>query len=348
MTDLRVCFVCSSLGSKCGIANFTEDLAKSLDDNGAEVFLTNNIKKFKSIRDFNPDIVNIQFEYSLYPTPELNRLFNKLRRAGITSAITLHGWSDWSTEENDVIERKADKIFVLNERFKRRLIERGNSPEKIEVIPMGFRNFKLEDRDSVRDKLRIDRDRKVVGLYGFFELWKGFDKGAKAVAILKRAYPDVLLLVKSFSKRYDMAKKAEKDFEKIVKKAGIDVMEIGGRDMYLPLDKIASVLHACDVLLYPYQELFTYSSSAAIRDGISSLVPIVASDIAFFGDIPNDCVLKVKTNNPRDMAIVISEVFENKDLREIMIKNQHELLKRHSWDKIGKLYIDAIQKIISD
>lgn len=347
MTDLRVCFVCRSLGTQCGIANFTEDLSKVLDNNGAEVFLTNNIKKFQTIKDFNPDIVDIQFEYSLYPTPDLNRFLNRLRRAGIRSAITMHGWSDWSTEDNNVIEHKADKIFVLNERFKRRLIERGNSPDKIVAIPMGIRKFKLEGRDSVREKLRIDRDKKVVGLYGFFELWKGFDKGAGTVAILKKVYPDISLLVRSFSKGYDMAKKAEKNFEEIVKKAGIDVIEVGRRDMYLPLDKIVSVLHACDVLLYPYQELFTYSSSAAIRDGISSLVPIAASDIPFFGDIPNDCVLKAKTNSPRDMAIAISEIFENKELREMMI-NQRVLAEKYSWDNIGKLYIDTVQKIISD
>lgn len=344
MSDLRVCLVCSSLGTFCGISNYMEDLAKSLDNNGVEVLLTNSIKNFKRIRDFKPDIVNIQFEYSLYPTPDLNRFLNKLRRAGITSAITMHGWSDWSVEDNDVIEHKADKIIVLNEKFKMRLLERGNSPDKFVVIPMGFREFNLQDRDKVREKLRIESNRKVVGLYGFFELWKGFDKGAKAVEILKKAYPDVLLLVKSYSKGYDMAKKAEKKFDEIVKKAGVDIIGVGGRDMYLPLDKIASLLHACDVLLYPYQELFTYSSSAAIRDGISSRVPIVASDIPFFGDIPDDCVLKVKTNSPMEIAIAISEIFENNDLRERMVNNQRELVEKHSWKNVTKLYIDTVQK----
>lgn len=345
MTDFRVCLVCSSLGLPCGISNYTDDLAKALDKNGAEILLTNNIKNFRSIEAFKPDLVNIQFEYSLYHIHELNHFLNRLRRMKITSAITMHGWSDWSVEDNDIIEHKIDKIIVNNLRLKRRLIERGNSPDKIRIIPMGFRNFKLEDRDKVRERLRIDKDRKVVGLYGFFETWKGFNTGVKATGILQKEYSDISLLVRSFSKGYEMAKNAEKTFDTVVKEEGIDVIEVGGRGMYLPLNKIASILHACDVLLYPYQELFTYSSSAAIRDGIASLTPIVASDISFFEDIPNNCLLKVRTNNPRDIAATISKIFENKDLREQMVLNQKELVERYSWNNIGKIYMDELQNI---
>jgi len=346
MSDLRICLVCSSLGTPCGIANYTENLAKALDKNGAEVLLTNNIKNFKHIEEFGGDIVVIEFEYSLYPTPDLNRFLNKLRRRGITSAITMHGWSDLSVEENEVIENKADKIIVLNDRFRRRLIERGNSPDKVMVIPMGFRQFKLEERAKVRARLRIPDDRKVVGIYGFFELWKRFDVGAKAVALLREKYPNISLLVRSFSKRYKMAKEAEKIFGEVVKSEGIDVIEIGARDMYLPLEKIASVLHACDVLLYPYQELFTYSSSAAIRDGISSFVPIVASDIPFFGDIPDGCVLKVKSGGYEDMATAIARIFEDEELRERMIKCQREVVEKYSWDNVAREFLEVIGSII--
>jgi len=344
MSNLRVCLVCSTLGVPCGIGDYTNSLAKALDRAGADVLLINNIKKgFNSIINFKPDIVNIQFEYSLYPIADLNRFLNKLRRYGIISAITMHGWSDLSVEENNVIENKADRIIVLNDRFRRRLIERGNSPDKVMVIPMGFRQFKLEERAKVRARLRIPDDRKVVGMFGFFEPWKRFDKGAKAVALLQKKYHDnISLLVRSFSKGYEMAKEAEKIFGDVVKSEGVDVIEIGARDMYLPLEKIASALHACDVLLYPYQELFTYSSSAAIRDGISSFVPVVASDIPFFGDIPDGCVLKVRSCSYRDMAAAIMEIFENEKLREEMIKNQRELVEKYSWDNVAKLFIKSI------
>jgi len=343
MTNFRVCLVCSSLGLPCGIGNYTDDLAKALDKNGANILLTNNIKNFRSIEAFKPDLVNIQFEYSLYHIHELNRFLNRLRRMKITSAITMHGWSDWSVEDNDIIEHKVDKIIVSNLRLKRRLIERGNSPDKIIIIPMGFRNFKLEDRDKVRERLRVDKDRKMVGMYGFFETWKGFDKGVKAIGILQKEYPDISLLIRSFSKGYEMAKTAEKSFEAVVKEEGVEVIEVGGRGMYLPLDKIASALHACNALLYPYQELFTYSSSAAIRDGISSFVPIASSAISFFEDIPDDCVLKVKTNNPREIAIAISEIFEREDLREQMVTKQKELVERYSWNNIGIIYMHELQ-----
>ena len=344
MSNLKICLVCSSLGTTCGIANYTEDLAKALDKNGTEVLLTNNIKNFKHIEEFGADIAVTEFEYSLYPTPDLNRFLNKLRRRGITSAITMHGWSDLSVEENEVIETKADKIIVLNDRFRRRLIERGNSPDKVMVIPMGFRQFKLEERTKTRARLRIPDDRKVVGMFGFFEPWKRFDVGAKAVALLQKKY-DISLLVRSFSKRYKMAKEAERVFGDVVESEGVDVIEIGARDMYLPLEKIASVLHACDVLLYPYQELFTYSSSAAIRDGISSFVPIVASDIPFFGDIPDGCVLKVKSGGYEDMATAISRIFEDEELREEMIKCQREVVEKYSWDNVAREFLEVIGSV---
>ena len=342
MSDLKICLVCSTIGVPCGIGNYTLSFAEALDSAGADVLLVNNIKKdFDSIVNFKPDIANIQFEYSLYPIADLNRFLNKLRRHKIMSAITMHGWSDLSVEENEVIENKADKIIVLNDRFRRRLIERGNSPDKVMVIPMGFRQFKLEERTKVRARLRIPDDRKVVGMFGFFEPWKRFDVGAKAVALLQKKY-HVSLLVRSFSKRYKMAKEAERVFGDVVKSEGVDIIEVGARDMYLPLEKIASVLHACDVLLYPYQELFTYSSSAAIRDGISSFVPIVASDIPFFGDIPDGCVLKVRSGGYEDMATTISRIFEDEELREEMIKNQREVVEKYSWDNVAREFLGIL------
>jgi len=342
MSDLKICLVCSTIGVPCGIGNYTLSFAEALDSAGADVLLVNNIKKdFDSIVNFKPDIANIQFEYSLYPIADLNRFLNKLRRHKIMSAITMHGWSDLSVEENEVIENKADKIIVLNDRFRRRLIERGNSPDKVMVIPMGFRQFKLEERAKVRARLRIPDDRKVVGMFGFFEPWKRFDVGAKAVALLQKKY-HVSLLVRSFSKRYKMAKEAERVFGDVVKSEGVDIIEVGARDMYLPLEKIASVLHACDVLLYPYQELFTYSSSAAIRDGISSFVPIVASDIPFFGDIPDGCVLKVRSGGYEDMATTISRIFEDEELREEMIKNQREVVEKYSWDNVAREFLGIL------
>jgi len=336
------------MGAPCGIGNYTLSFAEALERAGAEVLLVNNIRKdFDSILNFKPSTVNIQFEYSLYPIADLNRFLNRLRRQGIMSAITMHGWSDLSVEENEVIENKADKIIVLNDKFRRRLIERGNSPDKVMVIPMGFRQFKLEERAKTRARLRIPDDRKVVGMFGFFEPWKRFDVGAKAVALLRKKYHDnISLLVRSFSKRYKMAKEAERIFGDVVKSEGVDTIEIGARDMYLPLEKIASVLHACDVLLYPYQELFTYSSSAAIRDGISSFVPIVASDIPFFGDIPDGCVLKVKSGSHEDMAAAITRIFEDEELRERMIKCQREVVEKYSWDNVAREFLEVIGSII--
>lgn len=337
----KIAILCTTLDDECGLSEYTLSLKEGLGKNGVNVLLVKDIANFKAIKKFKPGVVITQFEYGLYTAPDLNRFFNKLRRASIKSVITLHGVNDWDSIKNDLIEHKSDAIIVHSERARRRLTERG-VPAMISVIPHGIKKFKLVDKKRIRDKLGIEKDTKVVGIHGFFEPYKNYDKVAEAVGILQRIYPNVVILQLCHSKSHNEAESARKRFEDVIKREKIKVITLG--ENYLPSEKIAQALHAADCVVYPYLETFSYSVSGAIRMAISANTPIVCSDITFFEDIPDDCVLKIRTNIPKDIAIGISGILEDEELRERMVNNQRELVERHSWKNIGKFYIDAIQK----
>lgn len=342
----KVVILCSTLDEECGLSEYTLSLKEGLEENGAKVLLVKDIAKFKSIEKFNPDIVIIEFEYGLYTAPDLNRFFNRLRREGIKIVVTLHGINDWDAIKNDLIEHTPDAIIVHTERARRRLTERGVPADKVSVIPHGIKKFRLNDRGKTRRKLGIEKDTKVVAIHGFFEPYKNYDKVAEAVGILQRIYPDVVILQLCHSKGHNEAEVARNRFKEVVRREKIKVIRMGRK--YLPSEKIIHALHVADCVVYPYLETFPYSVSGAIRMAISANVPLVCSDITFFEDIPADCALKLRTNIPNDIAIGISGIFEDKELSEQMVNNQQELVEKHSWKNISKLYIDSIQKIIGD
>ncbi len=340
---MKIAMICSSAEAVCGIGDFTKELSLALEALGEEVYVTTKIGDMKHIFEIEPDVVLIQHEYSLYSYIELQRLFIQLRKRGIKNYITLHGWNDAFTTMNKMIESQSGGIIVLNEKFKRRLVERGVALEsKINAIPMGVRSF------NVKKKNREDSEAKdkIVGMFGFLELYKGFIEGINAVEYLTSKYDyKVTVILIAFTKRFPAEVLYEKQLDSVIAKSGLNVIRVG-RGTFLPIDKVLSTLSVCDCLLYPYStDMFTYSSSAALRDGIASRSPVVATDITFFDDVPaiddkkeEGCILKAPTSSPEDLALAMKRIFEDKQVRERLLQNSEQFIKKYSWENVALQY----------
>lgn len=339
---MKIAMICSSAEAVCGIGDFTRELSLALEALGEEVYITTEIGDMKHIFEIEPDVVLIQHEYSLYSYIDLQRLFIQLRKRGIKNYITLHGWNDAFKDMNKTIESQSGGIIVLNEKFKRRLVERGAPESKINTIPMGIRNF------NVKKKNREDSEAKdkIVGMFGFLELYKGFIEGINAVKYLTSNYDyKVTVILIAFTKRFPAEVQYEKQLDRVIAESGLNVIRVG-RGSFLPIDKVLSTLSVCDCLLYPYStDMFTYSSSAALRDGIASRSPVVATDITFFDDVPaidakkeEGCILKAPTSSSEDLALAMKRIFEDKQVRERLLQNSEQFIKKYSWENIALQY----------
>ena len=325
---MKIAIICPSKDMTCGIGNYSKSLVDTLK-NKAEVLYSNEVNS--KVFEFAPDMVNFQWEYGLYDTASITRILNILRKKGICTSITLHGWSDYDTK-NKIVETMFDRYIVLNEGFKKHLIKRGIT-KPIHVIPLGMHSYELSDEDRMfaRDILGIHQNEPVVGAFGFLETYKNFRTIMEALAEIKMG----MLLLCSYSKDNNSAA----DLQQLASRLGVKYIRLAG---YMSINSVVKVLNACDAIVYPYVDVFTYSSSAALRTGINSLSPVIANDITFFDDVPDVAekgpVYKVKNS----LGEAIKTVLMDKTLRRSLIENAQTYIKINSWDTIADKYLQVV------
>lgn len=316
----------------CGIGDYSRSLANALKDK-VEVLFSSEVNE--KVLEFAPDAVNFQWEYGLYEAGMVAADLNILRKMGIRTIATLHGFSDYDAK-NQIIETMFDEYIVLNEGFKKHLLKRGIE-KPVHVIPLGMQSYEFsqEDRVLVRDILGIGGNEIMVGAFGFLELYKNFNSIIEALAKIQ----GISLLLCSYSK--DPANSYALELQQLASHLGVKYRHLNG---YMSLNSVIKVLHACNALVYPYVDVFTHSSSAAIRTGICSLAPVIANDITFFDDIPdiNEGGPVFKARN--GVVEALNKVLTDESVRRSMIENAKAFIKQNSWDNIADQYLRILNK----
>ncbi|MDP2755914.1 MAG: hypothetical protein Q8P40_16245 [Nitrospirota bacterium] len=332
---MKIAIICPSKDMTCGIGDYSRSLAEAMKDK-AEVIYANDINE--KVLEFKPEVLNLQWEYGLYDGASITTLLNIIRRKGIHTSVTLHGWSDYDSK-NKIIENLFDSYVVLNQGFKQHLVKRGIK-KPIHVIPMGVHEYEFNKNDSVlvRDLLGLGEKELVVGAFGFLELYKNYHTIIDALV----QFSGITFLLCSYSKDPNSGYAVE--LQQRASRLGVKYKHLSS---YMSMDTVAKVLHACDALVYPYVDVFTYSSSAAIRTGISSLAPVIASDITFFNDVPD-----VSEGGPvykarNGLVEAITKVLTDESIKKSLVENAQVFTKENNWNKIADLYIRAIASDIT-
>lgn len=356
LVRMRVVIACPTLEENvekiaCGIGLYTVDLGRALESLGCEVFLTNELADVDYLVSVEPDAVVVQHEYSFFWDVSLEKLLRRLRREGrrrgFKTFVVVHGWNDVYEEQNEAIELLAENVVVHREDLKWRLVERGVDDRRVHVVPMGFRRF-----DFPTEKKRKPKGGRsaLIASFGFLEPYKNFVRLVEALRVLRdeHGYNPTLVLC-GFSKGHVFAESYGQLVDRAARASRINVIKVGHSQL-LPLERIVNTLHSSDCVVLPYKEPLSYSSSAALRDCISSLTPVVVPDIRFFADVPSiqeseaeGCVFKVADSTPETLASGIAEVLENEALREKLIENAKKMIEKYSWERVAKKWIELLQ-----
>ena len=329
---MKIAIICPSKDMTCGIGDYSRSLANALKGK-AEILYANEVNG--KVLEFEPDTVNFQWEYSLYDARKVTADLNILRKKGIQTNVTLHGFSDYDSK-NQILEAMFDEYIVLNEGFRQHLIKRGIG-KPIHVIPLGMQGhaFGKDDRALVRDILGIGENEIVVGAFGFMELYKNFHTIIEALASIR----GITFLLCSYSKEINSEYAVE--LQQTAASLGVKFKHLSG---YMSMNSVAKVLHTCNALIYPYVDVFTYSSSAAIRTGICSLAPVIANDITFFDDIPDVSqggpAYKVKNG----LVDSINKVLGDESIKRSLVENAQVFINLNSWDNIADQYLRVLNK----
>ena len=268
---------------QCGIASFTDDLARALvrarpeaevlvvgmNDGQAypypaRVRLTidqDDLAAYgaaaDALNELDIGVLCVQHEFGIFGGPAGSYLLTTLRRVRAPVVTTLHTVLErFTPEQCAVIEELAflsEKVLVMSERAVRFLVAQGVPRRKVGFVHHGIPDLRA-DRDAGKARLGLS-GRSLILTFGLLSPNKGIETALRALPAVTRDVPDVTYLVLGATHPHVRARHGEAYRERLTRLAAdLGVADhVRFDDRFVEPDVIARALAAADVCLFPYR-----------------------------------------------------------------------------------------------
>ncbi len=281
-------------------------------------------KLIQHIKQYNIDMIVVQFNYGLFNFAELSKLINS-----IPTIITMHSTKDpeyKSLREIKESLKKAKRIVVHS-------IADLNRLKKLGLVD----NIMLFPHPLLEYMPKYKSFDFTLATFGFFLPNKGLIETIEAFKILKPKYPELKL--KMLNSEYPL-----KISKELIKKASSMLIEgIELKTNFLSDEEVLDELSNSDIVLYPYQ-FSSESASGAVRYAISADKEIITTPLEIFDDIKD---FSFQSGfSPEDIAIKIEEVIHHIQNDSQLIVNKRTIrrnyIKTHTYKTLAKRFENMI------
>lgn len=294
---------------------------------------------YESIISDNVWVVLIQFNYGFFDFYIFRDFVERLFSSGRKVSITLH-----STTDPDSAIYLNKKLSCLSGAFSRceniivhsindvgRLRKIG-LVENVTLMPQGVY---ASSGDSLGFKFRSAGF--VVASYGFFLPHKGFIELIDAVYKLNEMGVDVSLLMLNAaydsSVSYDLISLARENIRNLGLEDKISIVSD-----FLSDELSIGLLRNSDLVVFPYQETGE-SSSAAVRMGLASGVPVAVTPLQIFDDV-RDVVFRLPGTSSFDIAegikVIMDQVLRNSEEVDEILSRAEKWKEKRYYSALGR------------
>lgn len=280
----NVAFLSTYPSRECGLATFTQDLARALDDmdllrRPRVIAVSDNknysysdrvimelsqhdresyIKTAQAVNSSDIELLVIEHEYGIFGGDSGEYILDFIDNLRIPVITTLHTvLSEPSSKQRKILRhlgKKSAKVVTMAKNTKP-ILETvyGINPSKIEVIHHGVPYRELEKREKLKEKHGFS-GRSIVSTFGLLSPGKGLEYGIEAIAKVAKHHKDILYLILGQTHPVVKAQFGEAYREKLMEM--VDQLGIGDHvkfvDKYLTKDEIIHYLQLSDIYMTPY------------------------------------------------------------------------------------------------
>ncbi len=383
MTSLRIGYVTTYPPTPCGIAEYTEDLVRSIKDlsdlslvifadgltdhkvSFREVAVvsaffpgrSNYVKLLNEVKKYGPfDVIHVQHEYGLFPpSGSFISLLKRLRKHTNALIITLH--TVYHTLRGSVLVRHqadmcsvADAIIVHSPIMEFELWAQGISLSKVHLIPHGTRiNRSNVRKDAVLKKFGVSylKDKFIFAVVGFIRKDKGLDVLLKAFKKVASMRSNVALLIAGTPQGSEGIKHA-REVRKLARELGPLTERIAEVRRYLTRRELAELIKAADVVVLPYRdEPGVLGVSGMLHTVIGCLKPVICCRTPRLSECTSLVTeASVAPDDPDDLAEKMLYAVDNYREFTALFKPLFELAVRTSWRNIARKHLLLYEKIL--
>jgi glycosyltransferase involved in cell wall biosynthesis len=285
---ISIAYVATCPPRQCGIATFTNDLARSiLATDAAATVSWAAIDQRSAMLDYGPDVrwriqqgdpasyraaaealnrsnvdvVAIQHEFGLYGAwndgfaDHLEPFFDVLRKPVVTTMHTVlpRPHPSYRSAVQRIGQRSA-AVVVMAETARRLLMQEYGLPEgRVHVIPHGVPPMPPTDQVQAKAKLGLE-GRTVVATFGLVDPRKGLEYAIGAMRAVAERHPEALYLILGRTHPEFVRASGESYRDKLA--TLVDSLGVSEHvrfiDRYLAQEDIVAYLRATDVYVTPY------------------------------------------------------------------------------------------------
>jgi hypothetical protein len=320
----KICIL-STWNIKCGISQYCKNFYDALIGNGCTTKVFSNTENYVDIFNFiktnNFNIFIVQYEPSIIQNFEIllsNILILKRHNKRIKIYFVIH------SEYKDLF--KLDGIIDGFIYHKPNTLNFKNT--KVNIIPMAVPIFVPDNEKSFyRQKYGIPDHKFVISTVGFMFGWKQHANVLQGMVSTLNQNKDVVIqLLTSFhSINNGECIEEYNKIRKVVSENNIESQVIHVTE-YIPQQELSERLFLSD-LGFLWSGIETTSSSASLKEFVSSRLPVVRTNSSHYHDIESGC--EITGQDMGQFVLAIQGLISNKEklitLKNCMNKNYEEM-----------------------
>jgi glycosyltransferase involved in cell wall biosynthesis len=381
---MRIALCSTFPPQRCGIATYTQNLAKVLVQEGHEVLIvaeradvadvvngppiqvirawdrkTNWVKDIvDALRSVRVDLAHIQHVPGILALDgSLGELCRRLRGMGIATVTTLHSVhtlrSAYLERLFDVrsfyrsLAEHCDATIVHQEQTALSSLRRnGLAAERIAVIPHGTSELERPSKETARAKLGLPSDGPLFLLFGYIHPQKNSHTIVRAMNRVTTDEPARLLIVGSLQNAAWYNKLYLEAVKRLAERNGHG-SRIELRLGFVADDDVPLYFAASDLVLLPYWQAYG-SASGVLHTSLGANRPVMVSHSPKFGDVARilGSEFCAPTGDAEGWATRLDAVVRNPDLLREASKRLAAYAGETSWENVGKKTSELYARVL--
>lgn len=273
-----------------------------------------------------PDLIHAHNMH--YFSYEHTRILVELKeKMGIPLLLTAHNvWDDELWGEMLSFADQWDGVIAVSHYIKKELVASGYPAERVDVVHHGidlrrFRPWEAEEKEEIYKKFPVLKGRRVI----FHPARLSYDKGShlavRALREVKKAFPDVLLVLAGTEKTVDWDRIRDQQVKEIMGMIEDFDLKENVWIQFFSWDEMPQIYQAADVCIYP--SCFEEPFGIAVIESMASGRPIIASRAGGMPEIIQDGVsgLLITKGSYRELEERLVALLEDPELVQKLVKN---------------------------
>lgn len=303
--------------------------------------------------DFRPDIVHAHnMHYFSYI--HAKALQEICRRHGWPLILTAHNvWEDELWEKMNTLACGWDQIIAVSHYIRQELMVNGYPPERIHVVHHGIDTqvFHPPTASEVQKALQTYpslRGRRVIFHPARMSKAKGCDLSIRALDLVRREVPEVLLVLAGTTNTVDWGQKQPAEVAYMYEL----IEELGLKDhvfiRFFPWSEMPEIYRAAEVCLYP--SIFQEPFGLVMLEAMATAKPIIVSRAGGMPEIvrPGFNGFLISIGNYRELARYIIFLLRNPGVAATLGHNGRRQVEQHfTVDTMTRATLEVYQEALS-